>query len=396
MFQLKRLAFLALTSLVVNSSAVSAYNKYGNGYDNDNTSANASSADNASTSKGTRPLLRNNAKSKPQTKSLSLSNSFADTFPDKHLVLDMVHLSRDIYSVDEGVEPKDAISNPKFKFQYWIETEKSTEAMIVTYETEKESKVDKEVETSSSPIVVIFRGTEDYQDMKTDASLILAKNKFVNAPETVKIHSGFQHALFGDGDTDDSTHRDVIHSLEDQVLNLVGESGEVVITGHSLGGSNAHIMAVYLSDKYPNMKITMLNFGAPRVGNEAFKKWSESTLVNLSAWRYVNDHDMVPRMIPNSFGYDHAGHLFQIWEGDYTEVFYRQVGNGSNYAGAPWYWYYGTSAADHFVLSYAEHFETNIDNEEYWPTSFVETSVWNQIQQVWYAPKRVYSSLSEE
>jgi predicted lipase len=98
-------------------------------------------------------------------------------------------------------------------------------------------------------------------------------------------------------------------------------------------------MAVYLSDKYPNMKITMLNFGAPRVGNEAFKKWSESTLVNLSAWRYVNDHDMVPRMIPNSFGYDHAGHLFQIWEGDYTEVFYRQVGNGSNYAGAPWYWY---------------------------------------------------------
>jgi hypothetical protein len=95
-------------------------------------------------------------------------------------------------------------------------------------------------------------------------------------------------------------------------------------------------MATYLADKYQEMKVTMINFGAPRLGNEAFKKWTERTLPNLSAWRYVNRRDIVPRTpIP---GFHHAGHLFAMNKRN-AKVYYNQIGKKSEYEGAPNHWH---------------------------------------------------------
>lgn len=313
---------------------------------------------------------------------------FVDIFPDKSLVVDVGQLSRDIATVDDegDFDPPASITNPKFKFVSWIQAEKVTEIMIVKSQEEDDND-DGDSESSSSMVVVIFRGTEDTDDWIADAKIIKDPSKFVNAPDDVKIHRGFQNALFDE---------DIMGQVEAKVIELVGEEGEVFITGHSLGGSKAHIAATYLADKYPTMKATMINFGAPRFGNEAYKKWSES-LSNLSAWRYVNDYDAIPRFIPNIFGFDHAGHLFQIWHGDYAEVFYRQTGDGENYAAAPWYWYYGASASDHYMINYLKQFNDHIDSSEFWPEHFVEKSLWHQVQQLWYYyPKRQYWNVSEE
>ncbi len=102
-------------------------------------------------------------------------------------------------------------------------------------------------------------------------------------------------------------------------------------------GANAHICAVHLAYAYSNMKVNMINFGAPRFGNDHFKSWTEESLTNLSAWRYVYRKDIVPRIIPKSLGYRHAGHLFAIY-GYESEVYYRQSGGGE-YEGAPLGWY---------------------------------------------------------
>lgn len=96
-------------------------------------------------------------------------------------------------------------------------------------------------------------------------------------------------------------------------------------------------MAVWMAAKYPGMSVTMVNIGAPRLGNDDFKAFSES-LDNLAMWRVVYNNDIGPRVPPTFFGYEHAGHLYQIDEDEKAVIYYRQVGS-SKYEGAPTSWY---------------------------------------------------------
>ena len=43
----------------------------------------------------------------------------------------------------------------------------------------------------------------------------------------------------------------------------------IIVTGHSLGGAIATLAGLDLKRKY-GYKVTLINFGSPRVGNEAF------------------------------------------------------------------------------------------------------------------------------
>jgi len=95
-------------------------------------------------------------------------------------------------------------------------------------------------------------------------------------------------------------------------------------------------MGAYLATTHPTMQFNVISFGAPAVGNQAFKNWSENTLSNLSVWRFVNRSDYAPRVFPQSKGYYHAGHLFQVWR-RYSEAYHRQVGGG-NYEGVDDSW----------------------------------------------------------
>jgi hypothetical protein len=153
----------------------------------------------------------------------SLSQSFADTFPNRFLVVDLMQLSKNIYDVDdEGVSPEETVSilspeNPtkNFELKFWVEAEFSTEAMIVTRINEE----------SSTPIIV-FRGSEEPDDWTANLNFLLETSEFINAPASVMIHRGFQSALFD---------QDITSQLENELLQLIGEDGDVIVTGHSLG-----------------------------------------------------------------------------------------------------------------------------------------------------------------
>ena len=105
-------------------------------------------------------------------------------------------------------------------------------------------------------------------------------------------------------------------------------------------------MGTYMADKYPDMKVTVFSFAGPRVGNQAFKDWSEAK-PNLASWRYVYRKDLVPRQGPRALGFVDTGHTVQIyytwslWGGEkgHTSIYYRHIGNGGSYVGVPDDWY---------------------------------------------------------
>lgn len=270
--------------------------------------------------------------------SRKLNANYADIFPEKNLVLDLMQLSNDVFYI-HGHNKESKLTNQNYEFQLWVEADFSTEFMIV------KSKDD------IPKIIVVFRGSEEFDDWLTNTNMLNVKSKFVNAPPSVKLHRGFQRALFDSGVTDqrDPLDQSVVRTVEEAVLELVGDEGEVILTGHSLGGANAHITSVYLADKFPNMKVKMINFGAPRLGNISFKTWSENTLTNLSAWRFVYRTDIIPRFIVDTFGYRHAGHLFQMNRND-AKVYYRQRGKENVYKKAPKTWYCELNETKTFLL----------------------------------------------
>ena len=126
-----------------------------------------------------------------------------------------MQLSRDIHFIKGDVSASDAISDPKFELVLWLEAEFSTGVMIVR------SREDRDL-----PPIVVFRGSEKLDDWKVNLNLKMDQSKFENAPKSVKVHRGFQNALFD---------QNIVRKVEKKICELVGESGEVIVTGHSLG-----------------------------------------------------------------------------------------------------------------------------------------------------------------
>ena len=102
-------------------------------------------------------------------------------------------------------------------------------------------------------------------------------------------------------------------------------------------------MAAYMADKYPHIKVTNFGIGGPKVGNMAFKDYTEQKS-NLAVWRYVYNDDAAPRQPPRTvafvpLGFEHAGHTFQINPGSNCVIYYRHVGkSGTPYLGVPSNW----------------------------------------------------------
>ncbi|KAJ7555056.1 hypothetical protein O6H91_05G020400 [Diphasiastrum complanatum] len=159
-------------------------------------------------------------------------------------------------------------------------------------------------------LVVAFRGTEQTQwkDLKTD--LMLVPTGFdpervagVSFNTEAMVHSGFLSAY---------------DSVKSKILSIIRTSArdtdltdlptwKIYITGHSLGGALATLLALELSRsklaKQKHISITMYNFGSPRVGNKIFAE-SYNKVVKDS-WRVVNHRDIIPT-VPRMMGYCHV------------------------------------------------------------------------------------------
>jgi triacylglycerol lipase len=134
--------------------------------------------------------------------------------------------------------------------------------------------------------VVTCRGTEphDWNDVRADLDLGTAVAESVGW-----VHRGFKREV------DDLWPR-----LEQA---LVSNTRTLWFTGHSLGGAMAAICAGRCRLSYIRSNPRALyTFGSPRIGSRRYVNY-----VQMEAYRWVNNNDVVPRVPPAWLGFRHKG-----------------------------------------------------------------------------------------
>jgi hypothetical protein len=133
--------------------------------------------------------------------------------------------------------------------------------------------------------ILSFRGTDadDPTDLGDDADVVLTPWE-----RGGKVHQGFADAL------------NEVRGNVERALESIGD--KVLFTGHSLGAAMATLLA---SVRKPDFLCT---FGSPKVGNSDFA----ASLNAVRHRRYVDCCDLVARLPPDSFGYQHIGNAHYI------------------------------------------------------------------------------------
>lgn len=164
-------------------------------------------------------------------------------------------------------------------------------------------------------VCVAFRGTEQtkFTDIITDLKVASCNfdversvgNFFDRS--VPQVHSGFLQAY-------DSVKVKLM-SIVASIMRLhPDEQWTLYITGHSLGGALATLFAADMSRKrYPEgstpPRVTMYNFGSPRVGNAKFVEMYAETMSD--SWRVFNKTDIVSS-VPRMGNYKHVGNSVAV------------------------------------------------------------------------------------
>lgn len=152
--------------------------------------------------------------------------------------------------------------------------------------------------------VLICRGTEGkLADIRTDAQCPL-----INWPlgSHSKAHQGF------------CTQADAVLADLQQQQPQAGLERPLWITGHSLGGALAILLAFKLSLKPGNKLAGVVTFGQPKVGDAQLTQAITQQLLPFYR-RYVNQRDIVPKLPPLP-DYRHSGQLYYFDDLDQLQL----------------------------------------------------------------------------
>ena len=96
--------------------------------------------------------------------------------------------------------------------------------------------------------------------------------------------------------------------LKQLLEQCVAPGGKVFVTGHSLGGALAALIAHRISTELQPDVDAVYTFGMPRPGNKAFADLYNQQL-GMRTYRLVHGEDIVPTVAPTSFGFRHLGRV---------------------------------------------------------------------------------------
>jgi hypothetical protein len=126
----------------------------------------------------------------------------------------------------------------------------------------------------------------------------------LSTPQGVMIHNGFEESYV---------------ALRQQFLDAMGQiirqrpQTQIMLTGHSLGGSIAVLAAVDLHVTFNiGARISVTTFGQPRIGNDAWVSFLNSMPFASRYNRIVRRGDPFAQLIPRNFDYSHSGNHLQI------------------------------------------------------------------------------------
>jgi Lipase (class 3) len=96
--------------------------------------------------------------------------------------------------------------------------------------------------------------------------------------------------------------------LKQLLERCVPPGGKVFVTGHSLGGALAALIANRIGTELQAGVDAVYTFGMPRPGNPAFAELYNRQL-GMRTYRLVHGEDIVPTVAPTSFGFRHLGRV---------------------------------------------------------------------------------------
>ena len=166
---------------------------------------------------------------------------------------------------------------------------------------------------SKKNYILVFRGTEptSWSDIKADMKFRKVSSVSTSGIKEGRVHRGFKAAL------------DLVwDDIKEHMTECGTYNKNIIITGHSLGGA----LATLVAGRLDNADVVLYTFGAPRVGNAAWNKNQK-----FLHYRFRNNNDIVTRVPPRWIGYQHNGKLMYF---DYKEMY--NTGSGSWYMFNNW------------------------------------------------------------
>jgi predicted lipase len=151
---------------------------------------------------------------------------------------------------------------------------------LVKWIENKKSDTQGFVATKDKNIYVVWRGSESKKDFQNDASI----DKVPFIEENEKVHIGFKYCW-------ESVVGDTYDTIDTALENLQGETTDIVVCGHSLGGAVATLYAYSIKKHYPHYNVKATTIGSPRVGNKAFKENYDKS--GIDTLRIVHNNDLV-------------------------------------------------------------------------------------------------------
>ncbi|KAK0202422.1 alpha/beta-hydrolase [Desarmillaria ectypa] len=151
---------------------------------------------------------------------------------------------------------------------------------------------------SLNTIIVGHQGTDTSKILPviTDLDFFLTNldgSLFPGIGSNIKVHSGFKESQA-------DTATKVLSSVKTAMSKYSTTS--VTVVGHSLGGAIALLDAVYLDLQLPTASVSVISYGMPRVGNQAFADYVDAH-VNVS--HVNNKKDPVPILPGRFLGFHH-------------------------------------------------------------------------------------------
>jgi predicted lipase len=121
-------------------------------------------------------------------------------------------------------------------------------------------------------LFIVFEGTHDISSLQADLNV---KEANFSADKASRVHAGYLSEAM--------QARAFLESY-------LSKKKKIIITGHSLGGAVAHLLAALLYKQ--EYDVRLYTFGSPPVGNEAFA----ARIKDLSHERYTHVFDVIPML----------------------------------------------------------------------------------------------------
>ena len=213
---------------------------------------------------------------------------------NRHKLFETLGLSGNGYKVSKNIYAMSHVNMPQ-----WLERSKLAETWSKDSNWMGYVAVSDDEETrriGRRDIVVAWRGTvaptEWYEDLQRKLEPI--------GHGDAKAEHGFLSLYTSKKDSTRYNKSSASEQVMKEVTRLVelyrekGEEVSLTITGHSLGGALALLNAYEAASTIPNLPVSVISFGAPRVGNIAFR--DELHQLGVKTLRVVIKQDVVPWM----------------------------------------------------------------------------------------------------